>query len=59
MEGFMARDRGGASHHTDVECAYAGLEWFLVLSAFNTLYFLTNEQVRTHPLHLPSLRDGI
>ena len=32
MESFMARGRGGASHHGDVECAYAGLEWFLVLS---------------------------
>jgi hypothetical protein len=28
----MARNRGGASHHSDVECAYAGLEGFLVVN---------------------------
>jgi hypothetical protein len=28
----MARYRGGDGHYTDVECAYAELERFLVLS---------------------------
>ena len=28
----MARYRGGDGHYADVECAYAQLEWYLVLS---------------------------
>ena len=32
MANFMARYRGGDAHYADVECAYAELERYLVLS---------------------------
>jgi len=32
MANFMAHYRGGDGHYADVECAYAELEWYLVLS---------------------------
>jgi len=32
MESFMARGRRGAGHYADMECAYAELERYLVLS---------------------------
>ena len=32
MANFMARYRGGDGHYTDVECAYAELERYLILS---------------------------
>jgi hypothetical protein len=32
MANCVARYRGGGGHHSDLECAYPDLEWYLVLS---------------------------
>jgi hypothetical protein len=46
----MARCRGGAGHHVSVECAYARLEWFLVLSCRNEADLMHQPMSKSDPI---------
>src|SRR5271157_1829737 len=61
MANFMARYRGGDGHYADVECAYAELERYLVLSCNEQAHYWKekgrsklNSSLRRTPAFSPS-----